>query len=289
MEMAWLRPENLDQALNWLSQYRPVIVCGGTDLFVNWQRRQREYEGTVWMDIQKLPELKRIARTEQGLEIGAGVTAAEIWQNETLNEIPALQQAARIVGGWQIQNRASLGGNIANASPAADMVVPLFAYGAHVQLAGPNGMRSVPIRDFIVGPRKTALEPGELITSVIIPKEVLGTPQVFLRHDQRGATDISLVSAAVVLKGTPAFIEWGATAVGAANPAPLTLSDVDAQWNGPLTEENVRRISEAYAERCKPITDVRASAEYRKAMVGVYIRKAVNRLFDLKAAARSQG
>ena len=280
--MTWLRPENLQQALTWLNEYHPRIVCGGTDIFVDWLRRKHEFTGVHWLDIRSLPELKETAFTSEGLEIGAAVTAAEIWQRQEFQAVSALQQAARVVGGWQIQNRASLGGNIANASPAADMVIPLVAYAAEVKLVSVHGERWVSITQFIQGPRQTLLRPEELITAIRIPNESLHHPSAFVRHDQRGATDISIVSAAVVFHGNADSIQWGRAAVGAAHPVPLSLPEVDARWAGPLTIEKVEEVASGYARSCRPISDVRASADYRRAMVKVFIRRAVQSLFPIR-------
>ncbi|MGP0584754.1 FAD binding domain-containing protein [Paenibacillus timonensis] len=277
--MAWHQPRSLDEALEQLRERSPRIVCGGTDLFVNAQRKSYESEQTDWLDIRRVPELHLTRRTEAGLEIGAAVTAAEIWGSDVFSVVPALQQAARIVGGWQIQNRASLGGNVANASPAADMVVPLVAYRAEVRLAGVDGTRSVPIADFISGPKATQLRERELIASLFIPARMLEVPQVFLRHDQRAATDISIVSVALLLQGKGREIEWGTAAVGAAAPKPFVLVAEDEQrWSGELTAAKLDELGDLYTRRSSPITDVRASADYRRALVGTYIKRAASAL-----------
>ncbi|GGA26615.1 FAD binding domain-containing protein [Paenibacillus physcomitrellae] len=278
--MAWLQPHSLSEALELLSR-NPRIVCGGTDLFVNAQRNGIEAQSTDWLDIGRIEELKRILRTEEGLEIGAAVTAAEIWQGSRFACVPALQQAAKTVGGWQIQNRASLGGNVANASPAADMVVPLVAYRAEVRLASQAGSRSVPISEFIIGPKRTALREGEMIVSLFIPARSLDVPQVFLRHDQRSATDISIISVALLLSPKAGQIEWGTAAVGAAAPKPFVLgSEVEQGWSGELDAGRLQKLADLYAGASSPITDVRAGEEYRRSLVGTYIKRAANLLLD---------
>jgi len=279
--MAWLQPRSLSEALEMIQKQRPRIVCGGTDLFVNAQARQVELLNTNWLDLRHVPELRKVSRTEEGLEIGAALTAAEIWGGDTFRSVPALQQAARIVGGWQIQNRASLGGNVANASPAADMAVPLIAYRAEVRLAGAYGTRSLPIAEFIKGPKLTELRPGEIITSLFIPDRMLGTPQVFLRHDQRAATDISIVSIALVFQGRGDQVEWATAAIGAAAPKPFTLSSEEEQlWTGELNADKLEQLGELYKRRSSPITDVRASADYRRSLVGTYVIRAARVLLE---------
>jgi CO/xanthine dehydrogenase FAD-binding subunit len=278
--MAWYRPHNLDEALKILDSEKPKIVCGGTDLFVDWPTRQHESDTNEWMDIQNLPELRHIESKSEGMEIGAAVTAAEIWGNPLFLQVPALQQAARVIGGWQIQNRASIGGNIANASPAADLVVPLVAYRAHLKLSSMEGSRSLPVIDFITAPKSTQIEETEIITSIFIPNEVLGVPQTFLRHDQRGGTDISLVSVAAIVSGTHDYLHWIQIAVGAANYKPVILPDLNQQINGKLTDEQLDHIADLYADNCNPITDVRASAEYRREMVKVFVKRAISEILN---------
>ncbi|NMO96395.1 hypothetical protein HII30_11495 [Paenibacillus lemnae] len=280
--MAWLKPKSVDEALKWMEEYRPKIVCGGTDLFVDWHSRKGLVNAEHWLDIQEISELKQIQMTEEGLSLGAAVTASQIWQDDKLDAFPSLRQAARIVGGWQVQNRASIGGNVANASPAADMVVPLAAARAVIRLSGVNGSRSLPISDFILGPRQTALAPDEMITSVLVPKECLHVPQIFMRHDQRGATDISIVSVAVIAKSSGDQLEWARAAVGAANAVPVILpEEQEALWQGVMDEDKLTRMSELYAASSNPISDVRASAEYRRAMVKVFTARAARQVLGL--------
>ncbi|MBD2843730.1 FAD binding domain-containing protein [Paenibacillus sp. IB182496] len=273
--MAWIQPRSVAEAVELLQQRRARVVCGGTDLFVGGPARPLAPEQEDWLDVRRIPELCGARRTEEGLEIGAAVTAAQLWEEETYRALPALQQAAKIVGGWQIQNRASLGGNVANASPAADMVVPLMAYRAKVRLAGASGERRMALQDFIRGPRMTALQEGELIVSLIVPERMLGTAQVFLRHDQRAATDISIVSVALAAAVAGGEIAWASAAVGAAAARAYTLSEEEEQlWRGRLDAKAMARLGALYAARSAPITDVRAGEDYRRSLVDTYIQRA---------------
>ncbi len=223
---------------------------------------------------------------DSGLSIGAAVTAAELWQHPLLNGVPALQQAARVVGGWQIQNRATLGGNIANASPAADMVVVLAALDAQVVVVSRRGERREVIGRLITGPKRTSLAADELILRVFIPAWAMGARQCFLRLDQRGGTDISIVSAAVVLAVEEGRIQRASIAVGAAAPVPLRLPEVDARLTGVWPEKRViDGVARAYAEAAQPISDVRASAEYRRAMVEVLVRRGIQNLLGEESTA----
>lgn len=276
--MVWYRPDDISEALKILDEQRPVVVCGGTDQFVNWPRRKTDYEEKDWLSLEDIPSLRNIENDNGDLVIGAAVTASQIWSSTVCRQVPALQDASRVVGGWQIQNRASLGGNLANASPAADMVVPLVAYDASVVLQSRNSGRTVPIREFLLGPRKTSLQPNEILVKVRIPKAVLGEPQTFLRLDQRGGTDISLISVAAVVHLEECDVEWAKLAVGAANPVPFSLPEADATLKGRLSEPNIRMFTQHYANYAQPISDIRASAEYRTKMIEVYIKRALAKL-----------
>ncbi len=279
--MSWLMPRSLAEALEMIQEHSPRMVSGGTDLFVNGQIQRLDSANKDWLDLRNVQELREVCQDEEGLHIGAAVTAAEIWGSDTYRCVPALQQAARIVGGWQIQNRASLGGNVANASPAADMVVPLIAYRAEVRLAGAYGTRSLPIAEFIKGPKLTELQQGEIITALFIPQRMLGIPQIFLRHDQRTATDISIVSVALVLEGKGRYADWASAAVGAAAPKPFTLSpEEEQQWIGEIDADKLETLASLYEQHSSPITDVRASAAYRRSLVKTYIKRAASALLE---------
>lgn len=276
--MAWYRPNDIGEALEILDEQRPVVVCGGTDQFVNWPRRKTDYEERDWLSLEGIQALRDIEMDGGDLVIGAAVTASQIWSSSVCGQIPALQDAARVVGGWQIQNRASLGGNLVNASPAADMVVPLVAYDASVVLQSRDFIRTLPIREFLQGPRKTSLKNNEILVKVRIPKAVLGKPQLFLRLDQRGGTDISLVSVAAVMHLEEKGVEWAKLAVGAANPVPFSLPEADAALKGRLNGATIEAIARQYADAAQPISDIRASAEYRTRMIEVFIKRALAEL-----------
>lgn len=279
-EMGWYQPKTLDEALSILDEKHPKIVCGGTDLFVNWPVRKKDSQVENWLDIGRLPDLKSITQTDDHIEIGAAVTASEIWDCEALQGLAALQKAAKVIGGWQIQNRASIGGNIANASPAADLIVPLIAYEASVIIRSRSNNRTVPVVDVITGPKATSIAENEMITAIIIPKEAVDIPQTFIRLDQRGGTDISIVSVAAIVNGPKENVSDLKIAVGAASPKPVILSNLQNFIGGEMTEDKLNRLCDLYAENCQPITDVRASAEYRKAMVKVFIKRAISELLS---------
>lgn len=278
MPRQWYRPGNLHDALAIRDERRPVVLCGGTDLFVNWPRRVAASVEPVtqqhdWLQVDTLAELHQIQTSAEGLLLGAAVTASEIRSTPEVAPLAALRQAARIVGGWQIQNRASIGGNLANASPAADMVLALSALDAHIELASAHGMRRLAVTDFLLGPRRTALGPDELITRVIVPAPALAARQYFFRLDQHAASDISLVAVALTATVERDEVTAARIAVGAANPVPLTLPEIDRSLLGRVSEKQIEAVAAAYAERSQPISDVRASERYRRGMVRALVRR----------------
>lgn len=277
--MPWFAPRTLDEALHILDAEHPTIVGGGTDLFVNWPARKSSLASRSWLDVRHLAALQQVAPQGETLAIGAAVTASRLRAEACCSGLAALREAAQVVGGWQIQNRATVAGNMANASPAADMVIALLALDASVEIQRRGQTCVAPLGEFILGPRKTTLQPDELITAVRIPARNLGAIQTFLRFDQRSGSDISLVSAAVVLRMEEGRVAEAKIAVGAAHPVPLLLPDADAALLGVPTQGDVHDVAQAYARQCSPITDVRATAEYRRALVAVLVERAVLRLY----------
>jgi CO/xanthine dehydrogenase FAD-binding subunit len=275
----WLRPRTLDEALQILAAERPRVVCGGTDVFVRWSSEYHRSAPGTWLAIDGLDELHTVVAGEETIELGAAVTASQVRAAPELAPFVALREAAAIVGGWQIQNRASLGGNIVNASPAADLVIPLRAYGASVVLASTRGRREVVLGDFIGGPRRVALAPDELVTRVRFPRALASGKQRFFRLDQRSGCDISLVSlAAIVRPARDGSVASASIAVGAAHPFPLALPDADALFAGEPDETVIRAVARRYADAAEPISDVRASAAYRRHLVGGLVERILRSL-----------
>jgi xanthine dehydrogenase FAD-binding subunit len=275
----WYQPRSLEEALTLLAAEQPRVVCGGTDVFVRWTSTYHAAEPRAWLAVDRIPELREIVAGEQTIELGAAVTATELRAAPELAPFVALREAAAIVGGWQIQNRASLGGNIVNASPAADLVVPLRAYGASVVVASTRGTREIPLGALVTGPRRVALEPDELVTRIRFSRALATGGQTFFRLDQRSGCDISLVSlAAIVRRAADGGVASAAIAVGAAHPIPLALPEADAQLAGTPDAATIRAVAQRYAQAAQPISDVRASAAYRRHLVGALLERILHRL-----------
>jgi CO/xanthine dehydrogenase FAD-binding subunit len=267
--MKAVRPPSLEAAVAALAADPGLVpMAGCTDLMVGTPvggETSLKGRATGVLDLHRIPELGGIRSTHAGLDIGAAVTFTEIRRSPEVNRIcPILAQAAALVGGWQIQNRATLGGNVANASPAGDSLPVLLALAARLTLVGPNGSREVPYEQFHVGYRTTALRPGELIVRVVVPEQPVGTIQRFRKVGTREAQAISKVVVAMAARvegGTIVAMRLGA---GSVAPTPIRLRKTeDAAIGRPATSDTAARVARTAAGEVRPIDDVRSTAAYR--------------------------
>jgi carbon-monoxide dehydrogenase small subunit/xanthine dehydrogenase small subunit len=267
------RPRSLDEALELLAQrpgeLRPL--AGGTDALVKAKDGLLDYAS--FFDVSGLRELREIEEHNAFVRIGAAVTHSELIGSPLVARYaPALPHACAVIGGPQIRNRGTLGGNLANASPAADTLPALYAADATVELCSISERRELPVADLFTGPRQTCMAPDELILAVRVPKRQ-GLRGAFLRLGQRQAQAISKVSVAV----TAAFEDGVASdvrvALGAVAPTVIRVPEAEqALQRGGATalDEAVAAVREAV----KPIDDLRSTKEYRRAMSGVLLRRA---------------
>ena len=271
------RPESLAEATRLLvEQEGSQLLSGGTDLAV--AMRYGKAAPRVVVDLKGIPELaSSITRLDGGFRIAANTVMTDLEQNEEVRrELPGLVEAAEVVGSVQIRNRATLAGNLCNASPAADTPPVLMALGASLELQGTGGRRSLSIDDFFVGYRQTSLQPGELITAITIPGRVWSS-SAFLKLGVRRAMEISIVcvGAMVELDETGRIASAG---IGMGSVAPTTVRAKDSEAMMIGSEPSTDLFTEAgrvAATECSPIDDLRASGEYRHAMVPVLVRRAL--------------
>jgi len=282
-------PRSLEEAVSTLAApgSRAVVLAGGTGLIVDVRRGKINPKRVV--SLWGIPRLQGARRQESGaVSIGALVTTSEL--AEIFAENPqtlALSEAARVLGSRQIQNAATIGGNICRASPCADFVPPLLCLGARVSLVGPRGPRERDIDGFVTGPRSTARDDTEILTSVDLPPQRPGSATAFLKIMRRRATDLAVVSAC-------ALVEWDESgdriqrcriALGSAAPFPFLSRRAEQILTGSrLSADALRSAARAARDEASPITDIRASAEYRSAMIEVLVSRAVS-----IAAARARG
>ncbi len=252
------------------AEARPL--AGGTDLLVD--LRERRQTPRLLVDISELAELRGVAREDGGLRIGGGVTVGELLASPLVAErLPALREAARGFADFLTRNKATLGGNLANGSPGADLVVPLLACDARIVLASPAGERTLPLDGFLLGPRRTALRPGELVRAVVVPGAA--GRQFFYKLGLKRGGAIAVVSVAtrVALDAGGRCVE-ARIALGAVAPRPFRATEAEAALaGGPLTPATIGRAAELAATAARPISDVRGSEDYRRAMVRALVAR----------------
>ena len=269
----YLRPTTLTEAIRGLAGPDLRVLAGATDLY---PAAQGAALGGTVMDIAGLPELCGISTDAGGLRIGACTTWSDILKADLPPALSALQAAARQVGGWQIQTAGTVGGNLCNASPAADGVPPLLACDALVELAGAQGMRRMALADFITGPRQTALRPGEILAAVLIPAAGLAGRSVFLKLGARAHLVISIAMVAVRIEVRDGIVAGAALAVGSASPVARRLPGVEAALVGlPAGQAAAAVDPRRVAAALSPIDDIRATAAYRLQAALTLLRRAV--------------
>jgi CO/xanthine dehydrogenase FAD-binding subunit len=234
------------------------------------------------LDITGVRELRGITRDSAGLRIGACTTWSDIRAADLPPALDALKAAAAEVGGRQIQNAGTIAGNICNASPAADGIPPLMVLDAAVELASAEGLRLLPLTEFIAGPRRTRLQPGEIVTAVLVPEAALTGRSMFLKLGARRHLVISIAMVAVRLATTGGQVTAAALAVGACGPVATRLPAVEARLVGvPADRTLADRIAEAdVAAALAPIDDVRGSAAYRVGAATELLRRAIGGLTE---------
>lgn len=269
----YARPSSLPDALRLLGGGGWRVLAGGTDLY---PATGGQSLPSPALDITGLPGIAAITGTPEGIRIGAAVT----WDALAAAALPpacrALQQAAGLVGGWQVQNAATVGGNLCNASPAADGVPPLLVLEAAVELVSPRGSRRLPLAAFLTGPRRTALGPDELLLALHLPRAALEGRSAFLKLGARAHLVISIAMVALRLRLEGGRIAALACAVGACAPVARRIAAVEAACLGLSPAEATARITPALiAPEIAPLDDLRASAAYRLEAAAELVRRAV--------------
>jgi CO/xanthine dehydrogenase FAD-binding subunit len=280
-------PESVDACLATLAQRgdgaRPV--AGGTDLLP--QMKNGLVKPGWVVDLSGLTELKVLERNEDGaLRIGAAVTARALELAPVVREhFGALAEGAGVVGSLQVRNLASVGGNICNAAPSADMAPPLIALDAVAVIAGPNGRREVPLTDFFVGVRRTVLAPNELLVELLVPATGPHSGGTYVRHTPRRELDIAVVGVASQLTLTNGVCSKARVVLASVAPTPVRARDAEAALEGrAVTPELIARAAELAVSAAKPISDQRGSAEYRTHLVRVLTRRTLTTALERASA-----
>ena len=275
--MRYEAPESLEGAVALLAGARgdARVLAGGTDLLV--QMRADILEPELIVDIKRIPETRAVTEEQGGWRIGAAVTGAELKEHPRLKRVwPGVIEAANLIGSTQVQGRATMGGNLCNGSPAADSVPALVAAGALASLVGPRGRRDLPVEDVMLGPRKLALEKGEIVASFLLPPRPGRSSDAYLRFIPRTEMDIAVVGAGVSLTVDGAGIVTAARVSLGAVAARVLLVPEAAQAivGSRLDEPAQRRLEAAARAACRPIDDKRGTTEFRIQVAGVLARRA---------------
>ena len=278
-DLNYWEPGNLLEAVSILAnlgdQVRPL--AGGTDLLVKMKKGPINWRGIV--NIKGLTELKGINYEGLTITIGALTQISSLIENPLVRiHFPVLVEAARSLGTPQVRNLATIGGNLCNASPAADVALVLLMYEARLLIIGPSGSRKVPVQEFYVGPSQTVLQQGELLTAIEMDLPPLNSKGVFYKHGKRKSHEIALVNVAVLLTPQPGTkqIARARIAVGAVASTPLRIEDAEDSLTDSLaTLSAFEQAAELAKQAVNPIDDVRSTASYRKQMVGVLTRRAL--------------
>ncbi len=255
------------------------VLAGGTDVIVQ-VREGRRPTVQVLIDVKKVPEANEVTFDQaKGLRLGAAVPCYRIYENEIIARLyPALVDSTSLIGGTAIQGRASLGGNLCNASPAADSIPTLIVLSATAVIAGPEGERRLPVEEFCIGPGRNALQQGEMLVALEFPTPQPRSGAKFLRFIPRNEMDIAVVNAAahVVLDESRGRILSARIALGAVAPTPLLVAEAaEALVGAELGEAAYKRAAEAAIEASKPIFDMRGSIGQRRHLSGVMVRRAI--------------
>ncbi len=267
MSRQYLKVNSTEELLAHLGQPGAMILCGGTDLLV--KMRSGLLSPTLLLDISELDSLRAIRKTDGRIEIGAAVTESKLLASEIIREyLPLLSIVLAKLGAVQIRNRGTLGGNVVNASPAADSAIPLLLYEAEVVLEGSEGKRRLPLETFFLGPGKTALAKGEFLRALSIPISNVQFTPFFHKVGRRKALTIAIASLGTLLRVQGNEIEEIRLAAGSVAPTPLRLRQVEDRVKGEqLTASLIAEARDLAAHSVFPIDDIRASADYRRAVI----------------------
>jgi CO/xanthine dehydrogenase FAD-binding subunit len=267
----YARPQTLAEAIGLMAQTPRRILAGGTDLYPT---AGRQLDGSI-LDLTGIPALCGITQ-DSGLRIGACTTWTMIAEATLPPALHGLQQAARQVGGRQVQNMGTIGGNLCNASPAADGVPPLLTLNALAELVGPKGLRQVPLAQLLTGPRQTSRADDEILTAVIVPSSALVGSSAFVKLGARAYLVISIAMTAARIQIEDGRIISAALAVGACSGVAQRLPAVEAALIGARAGDAPALVTlRDLAGALTPIDDIRATAQYRGTAAAELLRRAI--------------
>jgi carbon-monoxide dehydrogenase medium subunit len=287
-EIRYEAPTTISRASELLREPGARVLAGGTDLIV--QMRTGRFTPSLFVDVKRIPELASISLDARRLWLGAAVPAALVVEHEEIARLfPGLVEAVDLIGSMQIQGRASVGGNLCNASPAADTVPALCVIGAVCVITGSGGERRVPVESFNSAPGRNVLRPGELLTGFEVPRPQARTADAYLRFIPRTEMDIAVVGAGIsVTLDADGVCTHARVALGAVAPTVILVPDACAALVGSRGEDAaLSRAAAASSAAARPISDKRGSVEYRRRISGVLTKRAAAAAFERARGARS--
>ena len=285
----YVAPKSIDAAVSILNQNgdQARMIAGGTDILVMMRAGRRLAD--IVVDVKEIPELNQMAYTPQtGLTLGAAVPCHRIYEDATLAAAyPGLIDAASLIGGIQIQGRASIGGNLCNAAPSGDSIPAVIALSGICNIAGPNGPRQMPAEDFCTAPGQNALQRGELLVSISFPAPQAHSGANYQRFIPRNEMDIAVagVGSSVVLDPSGQTFVSARISLASVAPTPVfSRAAGDSLAGNPVSDDAIRQASELAMADAKPINDMRGTIRQRTHLIGVLTRRTLN-----IAVARAKG
>jgi len=269
----YVKIEAIPELLEQIGEPGARILCGGTDLVV--KIRSGVIDPELMLDISDTEALRGIQEKDDRVIIGAATTVSEIIADRLVTEkLPLLQTVLRTLGSTQIRNRATLGGNLVNASPAADSAIPLLLYGADVIVTSAEGDRRIPVEKFLVAPGRTALASGEFVRGVSIPVLSMKFSSFFHKVGRRKAMIIAIASLGALVSTKDGTIDEIRLAAGSVAPRPIRLHDLESELTGKeITPSLIDQANNVATRAVSPIDDVRASADYRREVIGELVAR----------------
>lgn len=277
--IAFHSPSSVPEALDLLSTLgeQVVLLAGGTDLVPQMRSGERAPEALI--SLRRIPELRVLRYSpKNGLRLGACSTLRRLTRAPEITEAyPCLSDTATVMSSEQVRSLATVGGNLCNGSPSADLAPPLLALGAQVRITGTHGERLLPLEDFFLGPSETALEPHEILTELVVPPPEGRTR--YIKHTPRSYMDVAVVGVAVHLQAKNGAVGKVRIALGAVAPVPMrALRAEEFLADSELTVERIREAADLAEATCTPISDVHGSDWYRRRMVRLLVTRALDSL-----------
>ncbi|MEC7880905.1 MAG: xanthine dehydrogenase family protein subunit M [Chloroflexota bacterium] len=275
-------PETVEEAIEILSKYgdRARCLAGGTDVLV--QARGEKFELDAIVDIKKIPQLTKLEWTDSYLIVGAATPCHILYEDSKVCEVfPGIVDSAFLIGGIQIQSRASLGGNLCNASPSADAICSLIVHEVICEIAGPKGVREIPVEDMCTGPGKNALTEGEFLVSLKIPLKKGEFSASYERFIPRNEMDIAVAAVASSVELSDGKVSSCRVALAAVGPTPIFAKEASELLVGKEpTHENIKKVSEKAKDIASPIADMRGTVEHRKDLIKVLTRRTIEKALE---------